>query len=62
MIETVKFLYFWLNYSVKNNQLQRTLIALKNIDHLFCMASELLESDELHLFSLSDGTRITMNT
>ena len=31
---------------------------MKNIDHLFRMASEIIEADRLHLFLLSDGTRI----
>ena len=29
--------------------------------HLFCLASEILEADKLHLFLLSDGTRIDNN-
>ena len=31
---------------------------MKNIDQLFRMASEIIEADRLHLFLLSDGTRI----
>ena len=34
---------------------------MKNIDHLFRMASEIIEVDNLHLFLLSDGTRIGDN-
>ena len=34
---------------------------MKNVDHLFRMASETLESDKLHLFLLSEGTRINDN-
>ena len=30
----------------------------KDIDHLFHMASEVIEADRLHLFLHSDGTRI----
>ena len=30
----------------------------KDIDHLFHMASEIIEADRLHLFLHSDGTRI----
>ena len=30
---------------------------MKNIDHLFNLASEIIETDRLHLFLLSDGTR-----
>ena len=38
--------------------MERIPIAVKNIDHLFRMATEILESDALHLFLLSDSTRI----
>ena len=31
---------------------------MKNIEHLFYLASEIIESDKLHLFLLSDGIRI----
>ena len=34
---------------------------MKNIDILFRMASEIIESDKLHLFLLSDGSRIDEN-
>ena len=34
---------------------------MKNIDLLFRMASEIIESDKLHLFLLSDGSRINEN-
>ena len=34
---------------------------MKDIDHLFNMASEIIEADRLHLFLLSDGTRIDDN-
>ena len=34
---------------------------MKNIDHLFNMASEIINADRLHLFLLSDGTRIDDN-
>ena len=40
---------------------KRILIAVKNIDHLFHLASEIIEADRLHLFLLSDGTRIDEN-
>ena len=36
-------------------------LLLKNIDHLFRMASEIIEADRHHLFLLSDGTRIDDN-
>ena len=50
-----------LNYSDKNNNIERMSFARKNIDHLFCMACELLELDELHLLLRSDDTRIDDN-
>ena len=34
---------------------------MKNVNHLFHMASEIMESDRLHLFLLSDGTQIDDN-
>ena len=54
------FMYFWLNYSNKNNHVERIRIpvAVKNNGHHFCMASKVFQSDEPHLFLLSDGTRI----
>ena len=39
----------------------RIPVAVKNIDHLFIMASEIIKADRLHLFLLSDGTRIDDN-
>ena len=50
-------MYFWLNY-YDGNYMERIPIVVKNIDHLFRMASEIIESDRLHLFLLSDGIRI----
>ena len=31
---------------------------MKNIDHFFSLANEIIEADGLHLFLLSDSTRI----
>ena len=56
----VTFMYFWLNYCDKNH-IERIPVAVKNIDHLFNMASEIIKADRLHLFLLSDGTRIDDN-
>ena len=53
------FMCFWLNYCDDHNE--RILIAVKNIDHLFNMASQMIEADNLQLFLLSDGTRIKDN-
>ena len=47
---------FWLNYSDKRNRLERTPVAVKNIDRLFCMDSEILESDNRCLLLFSDIT------
>ena len=52
-------MYFWLNYSDGN--IERVPVTVKNIDHVFRMASEMFESDKLYLFLLSDGTRIDDN-
>ena len=54
------FQYFWLNYCHENH-IERIPVAVKNIDHLFNLASEIIETDRLHLFLLSDGTWIDEN-
>ena len=54
------FTYFWLNYCDENH-VERITIAVKNIDHLFHLASEIIEADRLRLFLLSDGTGIDDN-
>ena len=59
MMETC--MYFWLNNSDGNNHIERIPVAVKNIGHLFRIASEIIESDKLRLFLLSDGTRIDYN-
>ena len=56
----VTFMYFWLNYCDENH-IERIPVAVKNIDHLFNLASEIIKADNLHLFLLSDGTRIDDN-
>ena len=48
-METLIFMYFWLNYSDENH-IERIPVAVKNIDHLFNLASEIIEADKLHLF------------
>ena len=40
--EPVTFMYFWLNYYDKNH-IERIPIAVKNMDHLFRMACEIIE-------------------
>ena len=65
MIETLQklivFMYFWLNYCDENHHTKRIPVAVKKIDHLFNMASEMLGADNLHLFLLFDGSRIDNN-
>ena len=56
----VTFVDFWLNYCDKNH-IERIPVAVENINHLFRLASEIIEADRLHLFLLSDGTRIDDN-
>ena len=53
-------MYFWLSY-LDENHIERISIAVKNIGHLFHLASQIIEADMLHLFLLSDGTRIDDN-
>ena len=53
-------MYFWLNYCDKKH-IERIPVAAKNIDHLFNLASEIIKVDRLHLFLLSDATRIDDN-
>ena len=64
MMETTNFMYVWLNYSDKKNhdRLERVPVAMKNISYLYVMGSELLKSDKLHLFLLSDGTQNDLST
>ena len=59
-LQPTMFMYFWLNYCDENH-VERIPIAVKNIDHLFHLASEIIEADRLYLFLLSDGTRIDEN-
>ena len=56
----IAFMYFWL-YDSDENHIERIRVAMKNIDHLFNLASEITEADRLRLFLLSDGTRIYDN-
>ena len=43
------FMYFWLNYCDENH-VERIPIAVKNINHLFDLATRRVESDTVHLF------------
>ena len=60
-METYSFQYFWLNYCNENHHIERIPVAVKDIDDLFHMASEIIEADRLHLFLLFDSTRIDNN-
>ena len=57
----VTFMYFWLNYCDENHHIERIPVAVKDVDHLLSLASEIIKADRLHLFLLSDGTRIDDN-
>ena len=50
-------LFFWLNFCDENH-IERIRIAVKNINLPFHLASEIMKADRLHLFLLSNGTRI----
>lgn len=54
-------MYFWLNYSGKNNHIERILVIGQDISLLFRKASEFIESDKLHLFLFSESTLIDYN-
>ena len=54
------FMYFWLNYCDENH-VERIPVAVKNIDHLFNLVSQIIKADRLYLFQLTDGTRIDEN-
>ena len=56
----IAFMYFWMNYC-NENHIERIPVVVKNIDHLFNLASEIIEADRLHLFLLSDGARTDYN-
>ena len=53
-------MYFWLNYC-NANQIEKILVAVKDIDHLSNMASEIIEADRLDLVFLSYSTWIDDN-
>ena len=43
------------------HHIERIPVAVKNMDHLFNLACEIIEANTLYLFLLSDGTRIDNN-
>ena len=60
-LQPATFMHFWLNYCNGYHHIARIPVGVKDIDHLFNMVSEIIEADNLHLFLLSDGTRIDDN-
>ena len=56
----VNFMYFWLNYCDENH-IERIPVAVKDVDHLFNLASKIIKADNLHLFLLFFLTRIGDN-
>ena len=42
----VTFMYFWLNYCDKNH-IERIPIAVKDIDHLFRLTSQIIKADNI---------------
>ena len=59
-MELATFMYFWLNYCDENH-IEKTPIPLKDVGHIFHLASEIIKADRLPLLLLSDGTRIDDN-
>ena len=55
------FIQFWFNFCDRKNHIERIPVGLKNIDRLFRMVSEMIESDKLHVFLISDCTPIEDN-
>ena len=54
------YMYFWLNYCDENH-IERIPIPVKNIGHIFHVASEIIKTDWRHVFLLSDDTRFDDN-
>ena len=60
-LHPANFMHFWLNHRDENHHIERIPIAVKNISHLFHLASQIIKADRFHLFLLSDATRIDDN-
>ena len=56
----VSVMYFWLSYC-NENHIEKIPVVVKNIDHLFNLASEMIWADNLHLYLLFDDIRIDNN-
>ena len=55
-------MYFWLIYCDENHHIERIPVAVKNIYHLFNLASEIIKADNLHLFLLFDSNCLHRGT
>ena len=60
-LQPTTFMYFWLNYWDENHHIERIPVAMKNMNRLLNLASEIIKADRLDLFLLSGGTRIDDN-
>ena len=54
-------MYFWLNYCNENHRIERIPVAVKDIYHLFNLASEIIKADRPYLSLRSDSTQIDDN-
>ena len=54
-------MYFRLNHCDENHHIERIPITVQNIDHLFRLDSQITKAGRLHVFLLSEGTRIDDN-
>ena len=53
----ITFMYFWLN-CCDESHIERILVAVKDIDHLFSLAGKIIKADNLHLFLLSESRKV----
>ena len=58
----VTFMYFSLNYCDENHYIERIPVAVKDIDHLFNMVSEITEADNICFCFLTALELMIMNT
>ena len=59
-LQPVTFMYSWLNYCDETH-IERIPVAVKNIDHLFNLASEIIETDKICFCILTALELIIMN-
>ena len=61
-MELATFMYFQLNYCDENH-IEKIPIPVKDIGHIFYLASEIIKADRPHLLLLSDALELMiMNT